>query len=706
MNTIPRETPAHVYALAEHVELRSSDWWGMALDLTAQFVLFEHMEGLEHKEVIRLTKRELHADLEGPLIEKRLSILLQDGFVHERNKKLYLSESKRQEYSRMQAEATRLESENKEIYIRLTLEYGSLIQQIPEWLIFTEQLLIPLINELGAETLNLLSGSTHVIKTHANQRFLQRFKETEQPYIQAFVVKFLDPSRNSIRKYVLGYLNRYMLASASSVDRVTLDSLQKDGRKPVFKIVLDTNVIFSILNIHLNPSNETSESFLELTQLAHEYADIGLYVLSSTIAESIGALEGALHAAPSGNITGPIARAGRSAGQISGLVGRYIETVAEGAKVTPTSYFQPYINNMEIILGDLGISIIDDSESIIRERVSFLDKVRDWLADDSHDRSRAKIVHDIHALEFVKEKRKDVVKSLVDAEWWLMTADFGLQRYEKKSMNHSSKYALSMNPGEMVQILRFWVPRSEYLAQALVSGIRLPFVFHKFGPQTESISLRILDKVSNYSNAQEFSESVVTQILTDEALRSGLLDSRLDDEAVGSKIEASIARNIVAAEKNIRIRDAEIEKLNRELKERDLMANRQSVSTERVSEIANGKERSKQNRISALNRAEKEVQKQRNALRELRLTQENMERQHQSELSKSKVKYDALQQTILDSRKSRSVLTAWLAASLFLIVVAVFFVMEFSLNLWMSLLISLFVGILSLLAGMVACRLF
>ncbi|WP_406636950.1 hypothetical protein [Pseudarthrobacter quantipunctorum] len=656
-----------IYALAEHVELLRAGWWEDAIDRTLQYQLYLAVQGLSEEAIIRQTQNELDARHDRHLIQQRLDRLTERGNVLRDGKSYYLTEKVREEYGRIQAEAEDLQERTMARYERVLHPYQRTITHLPSWEEFSQELLIPVINELGARTLELLRGEMPVPRTAAYSKFIAKFQEDDRMAVQSLIISFLDPEDSAVRSYIHSYLNHYMLVKSSSLDKKTLDRIANgQDSKPSFKILLDTNILFSILNLHYNPANAAAEALVELTKVIGSYADVGLYVLSRTLEEAKTSLASARDQAPRGRVTRPMAQAAQEVGNISGLVGRYIELATQGSASSPRSYFDDLIEGLEIILEAKGIVILSEGFESIEDRRSYKDAVDKWYSfefDKQNGRGRNQVMHDVLCITFVKDRRQGKVAGFARSEWWFLTADFGLQSYEK-SITGRKGVPLSINPAEMVQMLRFWVPRSDRLESALVGGIRLPFSFFHGERNMHKTSLEILDRMSRYSNVESFSTELAERLLTDKALRASVESGKGDSEEEKQRaFESALAEDVRALEKQAEDQRILTERLKRELEE----AKRKSASD---ASIAAGKASSKASLQAQAERTERAREKERKAAKARAAS-------HQAELQALQEEVDtlkALEDEKQAVREGRAVLRkTWLTWCSFILLTLVLF---------------------------------
>lgn len=711
MPSTSKDDSTHVYALAEHVELRQDGWWEEALKRTAQFVLFTRPSGTKSSELIRLTELQLASTADRHLIWDSIQSMLASNSIREERSLLFLTEATRREYEAVKSAADSLEKEVCERYYSIVHNHESSIDDLPDWDGFCNTLLRPLIRELGAETLDLVRGQTKLLRTHAQDVFLKQFKAEHKILAEQLVVDFLDPSNAAVRRYVLGHLNHYMLVSSSSMDKRTLDALRRNGEnRPVFHVVLDTNVIFSILNLHFNPSNAAAKAFLDLSRTIKPYADVYLHVLAPTLVEARDAIRAAKDLAPSGSVTGYMAEAAHSTGQVSGLVRRYFEVAAERGGLSPASYFEPYIDGMDVILEELGVDLVSEGLDGIGDRKSFKDAVADWYSHESgktNGRSKSKIVHDLLALEFVRDHRKRNPTTLADAEWWLMTADFRLQAYERRSLAGNRMFPKSINPAELIQMMRFWAPRSDYMDSALVGAIRLPFSFYQFDDRMEKTSLKILERMSRYSNNEEIPTRVIERLFTDKALRMSMEDNSSTVEERDAAITIAVNRAAQELEKDLERKEQQVIELTARLEsERQFIQERNANQVgAKQAAINQGIEVSKTKRLEELNQITRQLEKERAANRKLVESLKKEKVTNQDREKSLDEKLIVIAQSAREGRNADRVMLIWLVTTTALVWATFEFIRSTPMSGWTTAVVWAAVSQLSLGVGLALSKL-
>jgi hypothetical protein len=121
----------------------------------------------------------------------------------------------------------------------------------------------------------------------------------------------------------------------------------------------------------------------------------------------------------------------------------------------------------------------------------------------------------------VDDARSAVLESPLDAVDWVVTLDYrflGFDQYKQRVMN--CKVPVCLHPIALAQLLQFWTPMSQDVQDSILSSIQLPLIFHDFSEEDESVTLRIVQAISRFQNAEDLPEDTIRSILVDNALRT------------------------------------------------------------------------------------------------------------------------------------------------------------------------------------------
>ena len=156
------------------------------------------------------------------------------------------------------------------------------------WELFNTEYLIPLIDALGARTIQLMGGDEAGDANVAalTDVFLANFDDGQRAQMRSNIADFLGPGDSNVQRYVMEHLDASFLVKASGLTKQAIDGISNFGRNPPdFRLFLDTNFLFSLLNLHENPSNEASRNLGKTIQQVSNRVNIRMHVIPPTIEE-------------------------------------------------------------------------------------------------------------------------------------------------------------------------------------------------------------------------------------------------------------------------------------------------------------------------------------------------------------------------------------------------------------------------------------
>jgi hypothetical protein len=530
-----------LYSFAEHVQLRKDGWYHKAIDRTTLWHLFNSSNGLTHQILAERVVETLTISVEAHIVAAEIDELLAASLIVQHDSLLYISEAERTRLESERAHAIKIEAACSIRLDRTVRSNGT--AGLVSWESFVNELVVPITSELGSRTFELLRGFTPVRDTEAARKYIESFDAADQDSIRNTIADYLDPNDPDVRHHLLGYVTGYTLLAAGGLSSQQLaDALRSTGIVD-FDVIVDTNVAFSLLNLHRNPLNDATRALLQLRETITIGATLRFHMLSSTVAEAQRSLENARRIAPSSAAPGAFISAATNTGVLSGLVEGYLDARESQRHLSAESYFAPLIDGFEAIVAEFGITVIDDSELTSSQSVKR--RAQNWLSHqptDGRGKSRIQLEHDALAVEMVQKRRGGEAKTAVAARWWFVTLDLRLQNRERKDLAGAHRLPSTINPAELVQLLRLWVPRSEKMESALVGAIRLPFTFYAYDPELERTALRILDTLAGVEGIAGLSEDAALRVFQDVTLRSQLAAVERGSSAEFAVVKEAIKR--------------------------------------------------------------------------------------------------------------------------------------------------------------------
>lgn len=411
--------------------------------------------------------------------------------------------------------------------------------------------LLPLLDEFGAESYGLLTGDAPTAgHESAAARFVEAFAESEREGARSLVDALLGSERQEVRAFVLRRLNCALLAHMAGVRASALKSIAGAIRRtPTFSVFLDTNLLFTMLGLQDTESGSGARRLLELPKAIAPAVTLDFYVLPNTLEEARTSLRQKKRYCETLRSTANIRDAALRT-QLSGVVRAYFAKCQDaGGFIPPDDYFDPYIDQLQVILRDKGIKYYNDSEAVARAEsdqrvIDDIHALREHYEARHKDKPWEVLQHDVVLWTIVAGKRSPSVESAAGARYWVATFDSGLLGYDAaRARDRKHSVPLCLRPAALIQLLRFWCPSESSLDAAFVESLRLPMVFPQFSEATEEVTCRIAETLARYSNRSELSAEAALEVLTDRTLRSKMAKTESRERDLELVEEAFIRSN-------------------------------------------------------------------------------------------------------------------------------------------------------------------
>jgi hypothetical protein len=466
------------------------------------------------------------------------------------------------------------------------------------WEQFHGEFVVPFIQEFGARAYELITGvSTDAQNTQFISEFLAKFAPEQRNVLEPMILALLDKHDPGCRTYVLRLLNSYFFYSALSLpDDVVKRAFVKQDKQRSLRLILDTNFLFSLFELHSNPSNEAVSLLLKMIGQLPKSLQIKMYVLPTTIGEFRRSLDNYESQAKAIHASGNIVDAGLRA-NLSGILQSYLKRVKDsGYKITTREYFEPYHDNIRALLDQFGVSILHGEDEKYSTDQKTIDDTLDQLSfykqkfinDPKRQKSFDQISHDMVLWHFISDRRPEICDTVFDAEWIGVTIDFGLMAFDSFK-RHGRGIPSMVHPASLVQVLQMLIPNNINLEQTILALMQMPFLFEPFNPEDEKITRRILGTLSRYEGADELTTDTIIDILGNKALRAKIDRSQNQEEEIvfikDAIVEhaAELERRIQQAEADLKTSADKFEQQERKNKERiaNIEESRDRIESER-----------------------------------------------------------------------------------------------------------------------------
>lgn len=571
-----RMLPPEIVSLIHHVELNQSGWWRRSACQIVKGLLLRAGNPLQPDALAELFKSDLglHVHREqfdrniDALLSAREVVKLPDGC-------LKLSEEASE---RLASDIQKAESEQREcrdLFCRDVSESCAGLDPEKVWDAFSQELAAT-IRILGANSFHMLVDGRLEKEVDWLEKLLGQFPD-HRDGLNVAIRQFFDPNRRACRSQVLRLMSAYFFAEASQLSQPVIDSIEAQRKRKSIKVLLDTNFIFSLLGLHDNPANESVASILDIAKENIKSVDVAFYVLPATLAEATKSISLQLRKIEDIRVTKAMYGATQKIA-MSSISSTYFEAASRTSGLTPAEYFQPYIDDLGEILRGRGIKVLEEQLGSWSSRQEVVDDLSDEMAREAtYPEQKRKgydqILHDVVLWHVASARRVSGRVSPLDIDAWVISIDWRLIGFDRRKRRDDSPIPVVLYPTNFLQLLQFWVPRTEKLESGLIDSMRLPLYFHRFDAEDESTTFEVLKVISRYENGGEFTEELISRILANRALRSRIHDASDDAVRQADLIREELISE-VARENDIRKRrELELSDAKRivEVQESDLL---------------------------------------------------------------------------------------------------------------------------------------
>lgn len=516
-------------SLIHHVELNKSGWKDKAVCRIIMLAAYSIAKPVNTTDIAEWLKYNLAIVIPSIKIEECCYSLVKSLiFVKPSSNQYKLSES-----AFVSVKNDVKENEELEKYVMqrfedliASRELGIDIQRL--WENFCDGFLGPYIHEMGAKAIELISDKTNDLTSNKKlDDFLLEYRQEVRPPIRDAILEFIDPNDTMVRSYICRQMNSCFFIEAGNLSDATVRHIAKSlTKKPELFVFLDTNFLFSMLDLHDNPANEAAKSLLTLAKELKGKVNVKLYAAPMTLEEANSVLVHYEVRLREFNTNPKLVEAALKSPEISGFTKKFLEaSLKSGGTLTASEYFAPFADNLLTVIRSKGIEVYNDKWDHYRKEQAVIDEIHDQLKFE-FERANGKakdygaLEHDITLMHFVNDLRPTVIENTVDAKYWISTIDYKLLAYDKFYSRIKKIHNVCIHPSALVQMLQFWIPRTEALEQAMVSNMRLPLLLAAgFDSHAEQVSFDILTSLSRYENIDALDNDTITRILVNEGLR-------------------------------------------------------------------------------------------------------------------------------------------------------------------------------------------
>ena len=533
--------PREVSALVHHVELNRAGWSDKTLNRLVLSTVWLAGENLDETQICRNMKDTFSLTVGKEKLASVIESLKAEDSLIEVSSGVYrIPDRARSELDREISEAEEAETKAHEYFHFLVAQSCPDLDASNVWNAFEHKFMVPMMRDIGANTYRLIAGEVQIVDGKHVDRILTEFGLEHRSALKAVVASFLDPKKKEVRDYITRTLHAYFCVEASGISKAVLDKLKTATAEPHrFRLFVDTNFLFSLLRLHENPSNAPASELNDLLATLKSNPQVDLYMTPRTISEAKSAIRVAKdrvsRVPTSSNFTEAALRAG-----MSGLSGRFFaERQQQNGLLTADDWFDPYLNDFVLLAQSAGVKLYNenfDEYSTRQDVVDDIHLVMDYEKKnfpEDRQKSYEKVAHDMILWHAVRDKRPAYVEAPTDAQEWILTVDFRLLRFDAFKLRQSESYVpLCLHPTSLIQLLQFWVPRTQKFEEAILGGLRLPFLFQEFDVKAERISIAIINRLGRFEGSHKIPEDTVINVVMNDGLRSRISEGRPEEEEI------------------------------------------------------------------------------------------------------------------------------------------------------------------------------
>lgn len=569
-----RKLPNELVSLIHHVKLNESGWkkklnehlilaTGFELGETfsvpqAKSHIFEHFQ-------VRVSDQEMRQAIQ--TLDGRGNLIKAGDEVYR------LSQEAKQRLQDKAEESNVLESKAKQHFTAIATSLGLDTNSGLLWKSFKDDFIYPLVNELGARTFELVTGDLTLDEVGAHTDYIDTFRNQDKDEVFELINKFFNQGNDPAKNYILQVLHAHLLAMAGGLDESTLKTLDAKINEDIqVRVFIDTNFLFSILNLHSNPANEAAKELKKLSEELSGRVNVKLYVFPTTLEEAERTLAIYQDKLSGTLITPKMSRAAsRADSDLSGITKKFIERARTGEnRISAEEYFEPYVSNLLDVVRNNGIELYNTNIDKVSQKQEVIDDIENQkeyekrTRGEENTKSHEVIKHDIVLWHIVGDKRVSVSESPIDAGFWVTTLDYRLMQFDRHKINSGvTRLPRCVHPSTLIQMLELWSPQSQAIDNAVFSGIRslLP---EDFDPEAEQATVDILQALSRYENIDDLSEDSIASVMMDKALRSRVGESEDFEESM-ELVEETLLGKLEEAKSAAGEKESQVEELSDEV---------------------------------------------------------------------------------------------------------------------------------------------
>ena len=593
-----RKLSPELISLVHHVKLYESGWWDEALQRLIITIVWVSPQQITSNEIKTELKNTFDIHIESDRLANQLKLMVASKDLNLVDDKKYsVSEKCKETFEHDLNQYEDIEKYAKSRFSEALAKHDPSLSGDDVWQSFHEKCLYPLIDSMGAKFFDLISSNSSIQEDHAFFDFTKCYTGNIGAAIKASVIEFINPNDIKIRSYILRQLNASFYVKAGNLKESDIQKLRdlKD-KKVQLNLFIDTNFLFSILDLHDNPANDAAQELMDVIKKIKKSMSVNLYISPETAEEAKQVINFHSSQLKYFRCSKRLVNAALKRPDLNGFTIKYFERCANSdALIDPDEYFDPYIRNLVATIRPRGIELYNDKsfesygtrQDVVDDILMELEYEKKHRSDDP--KTYELLRHDIVLWHFIKDQRPAYIESPLDCQHWIVTVDFRFIGFDSFKIKKTSGIPICVYPTTLIQILQLWVPRSQEFESAIIKSFKLPFLIGDFDANSEKTTIGILKILSRYENIDDLDESTITSILINDALRKKFGEtnsvdrqSELVREAILVEYKtikekmASAQEKATALSSTIDEKTDEIDKLQKILKDQNVQSQAQA----------------------------------------------------------------------------------------------------------------------------------
>jgi hypothetical protein len=403
----------------------------------------------------------------------------------------------------------------------------------------------------GAQTVLVASGKSVMgaeLETSIGQllgdALSEECKSVDKNKAGSAIKQFFREQTSERAQYIAQLLDATFSFYALFTDEATQNYLK--SAIPKITVLLDTNFLFGVLNLHDNPQNQVSLELVALVQ--QQKLPFNLYYHEESLQEMLETIAQTEKRLSKHSWLPALSRAvlQTRAQDLTGLEFKFHEANAE-YQVDPSAYFLKF-RHIDKVLDSKGFKLYRRSgkreidargeEKLDEKTLELISKYQRFL-DERFPCYRQKsfntVKHDIIVWRATKALRKSEAAGL-DVGALMLSADQHLFAFDRGVLSDQNGMGVVVLPSQLLQLLRPFVPRTANFDKNFAEVFALP-EFRAGGSDFSQVTHRVLGFLATI---KDLCEETAAAILADE-----LLLRRLKGVETDMEIQAAIESEIL-----------------------------------------------------------------------------------------------------------------------------------------------------------------